>query len=84
MEPITATNRTIRHNGHIVTVNGNGLYTVTENGVQIGEIVFSNGHDGLKGFSNSFGVDCYMGIGAWANKIPICYSLRSAVCHALS
>lgn len=81
MEPKLAENRTIHHNGRTVTVNGCGMYTVTENGKQIGEFVFSDGHNGLTAFSNSFGVDCYHGIGGI--DTPLCFSIRSVVKHML-
>lgn len=87
MEPQNAENRTIKHNGRTVKVDGCGLYTITENGKEIGEFVFSDGHNGLAGFSNSFGSDCYLplsmnGKSLWGSG-PMCGSIRKMVCIML-
>lgn len=78
--------RRVHHRGHVAYTK----YPWTSPGwevfvgeTKIGEFVFSDGHNGYAGYSNSFGVDCYRliercGECAWHTG-PLYHSRRSVV-----
>lgn len=55
--------QTVNHNGYKAQVTQadeyEGKYDVLVGDQKIGQFVFSDGHDGLAGYSNSCGIDCY-------------------------
>jgi hypothetical protein len=55
-----------------------GYYNVVVDGQKIGEFVFSSGHDGLAGFSNSCGIDCYQHVVIGAETVWGCSVLYSS------
>ena len=77
--------RTINHNGiKAICTMENGSYIVRVGNQKIGEFVFSDGYNGARGFSNSFGTDAYLFTRlandkpAWGMG-PLHSSVRSAV-----
>ena len=74
----------VHHKGYIARVVAADFgLAVYVGSIKLGEFVFSDGHDGLAPFSNSFGIDCYqlterLGKNAWLSG-PLYRSRRNIV-----